>query len=132
MQIRTGRREMLGTLAGGTLIALPAGLFLVSCSSSDSSSSGTPAATPQKSGMQIVYTSSNVQSHTHTFTLQMSDIAMPPSDGVSGPTSNDGGHTHAVSISMAQLQNVGSGDSVKVTTTSVSGHTHEFTFVNVS
>ena len=131
MQIRTGRREAIRTLAGGTLIALPAGLFLVSCGSS-SSSDGTSGAAPQKSGSQIVYTSTNVQSHMHTFGLAMAAIATPPADGVSGSTSNDGGHTHEVSISMAQLQSVGSGESVKVTTSSVSGHTHEFTFVNVS
>ena len=62
----------------------------------------------------------------------MSDIATPPADGVSGATSSDGGHLHEVSISMDQLQSVGSGESVKITTSSVSGHTHEFTFVNVS
>jgi len=130
MKIRSGRREVLGTLAGGTLIALPVGLFLVSCSSSDSG--GGASAGPQKSGTQIIYTSSNVQSHMHTFGLAMSAIATPPADGVSGSTSNDGGHTHEVSISMAQLQSVGSGESVKITTSSVSGHAHEFTFVNVS
>jgi hypothetical protein len=135
MQIRIGRREMIGTLTGGTLIAMPFGLFLVSCgssSSNDTSSADGPAAAPQKSGAQIVYTSSMVQSHSHTFGLDTSAIAMPPADGVSGATGNEGGHTHEVSISMEQLQNVGSGDSVKVTTSNVSGHTHVFTFVNVS
>ena len=132
MQIRTGRRELIGTLASGTLIALPAGLFWVSCSSSGSSNDGSSGAAPRKSGTQIVYTSSNVQAHTHTFGIEMSDIASPPTDGVSGATSTDGAHSHEVSISMEQLQSVGSGDSVKITTTSVSGHTHEFTFVNVS
>jgi hypothetical protein len=132
MQTRTLRREVLKTLAGGTLVALPAGLFLVSCSSSDSSSGDGAGGAPKKSGNQIVYTSSNVQSHIHTFALDMSAIATPPSAGVSGATSNDAGHTHEVSISNEQLQSVGSGESVEITTTSVSGHTHVFTFVNVS
>ena len=134
MEIRIGRREMLGTLTRGTLVALPTGLFLVSCgsSSSDMSSGDDPAAAPQKSGAQIVYTSSMVASHSHTFGLDTSAIAMPDAAGVSGATGNEGGHTHEVSISMEQLQKVGSGQSVKVTTTSVSGHTHVFTFVNVS
>ena len=134
MEIRIGRREMLETLTRGTLIATPVGLFLVSCgsSSSDGSSGDDPAAAPQKSGTQIVYTSSMAASHFHTFGLDTSAIAMPDAAGVSGATSSDEGHTHAVSISMEQLQNVGSGESVKVTTSSVSGHSHVFTFVNVS
>src|SRR4051812_46453892 len=114
MQIRTGRREMLGTFAGGALIALPVGLFLVSCSSSDSSNGDSSA--PQKNGTKIVYTSSSEQSHTHTFALQGSDVSMPTASGVSGSTSTNSGHAHEVSISMEQLQSIGSGESVKITT----------------
>jgi hypothetical protein len=130
MQTRTGRREMIRTLASGSLIALPAGLFLVSCSSDDDDDA--TGAAPQKDGTKLVYTSSNVGGHTHTFGLEMSAIATPPAAGVSGSTSSDSAHTHEVSISSEQLQGVGAGESVQVTTSSVSGHTHMFTFVNVS
>lgn len=130
MEIRTGRREMMGTLAG-TLVALPAGPFLVSCSENEMPNGDNPAAAPTKNGTQIVYTSNTVDEHSHTFGLETSAIAMPTA-AVSGATSSDSGHTHAVTISTEQLQSVGSGESVKVTTTSASGHTHVFTFVNVS
>ena len=127
MEIRTGRREMMTS----TLIALPAGLFLVSCSSSSSDGGDDPAAPPTKSGSIVVYTSSMVQSHSHTFGVEASALATPPTDGVSGSTSADGGHTHSVSVTAQQLQSVSAGQSVKVTTTSTGGHTHVFTFVKV-
>ena len=130
MEIRTGRREMIGTLAG-TLVALPAGLFLVSCSENETPNGDNPAAAPVKNGTQIVYTSNTVDEHSHTFGLDASALAMPPTDGVTGSTSSDSGHTHAVSISSEQLQNVSTGESVKITTQSASGHTHVFTFVKV-
>jgi len=148
MEIRIGRREMLETLTRGTLIATPVGLFLVSCGSSSSdngngapsagapgagaSGADAPAAPPQKSGTQVVYTSSMVESHFHTFGVETPEFVMPDAAGVSGATSSAASHTHDVSISMAQLQSVGSGESVKVTTSSVAGHSHVLTFVNVS
>jgi len=120
----------------GTLIALPVGLFLVSCSSSNNSgSSGSaPAAPPSKSGTLTTYTSSNDGSptHSHTFSIDDSSFTTPPSAGISGDTSNSAGHTHSVSISMAGLQQVGMGESVMVTTSNVSAHTHDFTFVKVA
>ena len=130
MEIQTGRRAMIGTLAG-TLVALPAGLFLISCGS-ETPNGDNPAAPPEKKGTQIVYTSNIVDEHSHTFGLDMSALVMPPAAGVSGSTSSDSGHTHALSISAEQLQSVSSGQSVKVTVQSASGHTHVLTLVNVS
>jgi hypothetical protein len=129
-----------------TLLILPVGVFLVRCSSSGTSYSGTggttgtagssggtrpPAAAPTKSGTQTIYSSSNDQSHFHTFALDDGALTDPPSAGVSGETSLAQSHTHSVTISSDQLQQVGMGQSVIVITSSNSGHTHAFTFTKV-
>jgi hypothetical protein len=118
-----------------TLLILPVGVFLVRCSSSGSGASGSstdPAAPPSKSGTQDVYSSSDAQSHFHTFGVDDASFTAPPAAGVSGDTSTDELHSHTVSISSDQLQQVATGQSVMVTTSSTSGHTHVFTFVKVS
>lgn len=120
----------------GTLFALPAGLFLVHCSSTASSSGGSdadaPAAPPTRSGGLDIYTCSTVASHHHTFSLDDTAFTSPPAEGVSGDSSNDGNHSHTVAISAAELTMVGLGDSVKVTCGSAGGHTHVFTFVKIA
>lgn len=119
----------------GTLVVLPVGIFLVHCSSDSSSSSGdgnAPAAPPTQSNGMDVYTSSTVSQHHHTFMLDDTAITAPPSAGVSGDSSSDGGHSHTVAISADQLSQVASGSSVEITTSLSSGHTHVFTFVKIA
>src|SRR6478609_26356 len=72
-----------------TLVALPFGIFLVRCSTnvSDHTSSG-----PEVVGDTIVYTSTTVENHLHTFTIDRGDYADPPSNGVAGDTSLNEGH----------------------------------------
>jgi hypothetical protein len=124
-----------------TLLILPVGVFLVRCSSSgpdysspsgNSAASDAPAAPPSKSGTQDIYSSSNVLSHFHTFALDDAALTAPPSAGVSGDTSSAQSHTHGLTISSDQLQQVATGQSVKVTTSSTGGHTHVLTIVKVS
>ena len=123
----------------GTLLVLPVGIFLVHCGSSDyssgsggSSDANAPAAPPTNSGAQDVYSSSTVSSHFHTFAVDETSFSAPPAAGVSGDTSSAGAHTHTVSISSDQLQQVATGQSVTVTTGSAGGHTHVFTFVKLA
>lgn len=122
------RKEFLGTL-----VALPVGLFLVRCSSSDASSSdpNAPAASPTKSGTQDVFSSSTVSSHFHTFAVDESAFSASATQ-IDGDTSSAGAHTHSVTISSDQLQQVSTGASVTVTTGSAGGHTHVFTFEKVA
>ena len=119
-------------LVAGSVVALPAGLFLVQCGS-DSTSSDAPGAPPRRSGTQTVYTSSSNVGHTHTFGVDDSAYVTPPTAGVMGDTSTDSGHNHAVSISIAILQSVATGQSVKVTTAAGgAGHTHVLTLVKIA
>lgn len=121
------------------LLVLPIGVFLLRCSSSTTSygttsgggGSDAPGAPPALSGSEAVYTSSNVDAHTHTFGIQLQDFVQPPGNGVSGLTSEEAQHTHSVTVPTAVLAKVQNGDSVKVTTSTDLGHTHVFTFVRV-
>jgi hypothetical protein len=126
------RREFVN-LTTGTVIALGGSLFLVSCGNDNGTpSADDPAAPPQQSGTQIVYTTSFVVGHSHTFGIETSAFTAPPADGVMGSTSNDAAHTHTVAVSMTDLQNVGAGQTIKVTTGSDSGHTHVLTLVKLA
>ena len=79
-----------------------------------------------------IYTSSTVSQHSHTFSFDDASLSAPPTDGVSGDTSVAQAHTHSVTISMAQLQQVASGSSVQVTSSDAGGHTHVFTFRKIA
>jgi glutamine synthetase type III len=58
--------------------------------------------------------------------VSASDVSSPPSAGVTLTTTTAAGHTHGVTLTPAQLQQISSGQTVTVTTTLVSGHTHDF------
>lgn len=133
-EVRMIRRQFV-KLTTGSLIALGGSVFLVSCgggSYGGSSDAEAPAAPPQQSGTQIVYSTSVDDAHFHTFGIDTSAFASPPADGVAGSTSDDAGHTHTVAVSMAELQSVGAGQTIKVTTGSTSNHTHVLTLVKVA
>ena len=126
------RREFV-KLTTGSLIALGGSVFLVSCGSgSGAASADDPAAPPQQSGTQIVYTTSVTDAHFHTFGIDTSAFTSPPTGGVAGSTSNDSGHTHAVAVSMTDLQSVAAGQTIKVTTGTASSHTHVLTLVKIA
>jgi hypothetical protein len=126
------RREFV-KLTAGSVVALGGSLFLVSCGgTTGAASADDPAAPPQQSGTQIVYTTSFVQAHSHTFGIETSAFASPPTGGVAGSTSDDGAHTHAVAVSMADLQSVAAGQTIKVTTGLAAGHTHVLTLVKLA
>jgi hypothetical protein len=124
MNLDLGRRQLLGAF-----LVLPAGIFLVRCGSSDAS---TPSGAPVSDGTQTTYTSSNASGHTHTFVIQNVVFTTAPAQGVNGATSTTSGHSHDVAVTMAELQAVGAGQTVEVTTTSVGGHAHVFTFTKVA
>lgn len=126
------RREFVN-LSVGSVVALGGSLFLVSCGNDNGTASGDdPGAPPQQSGTQIIYTTSVVSAHSHTFGVDTSAFSSPPADGVMGSTSNDEGHMHTVAVSVTDLQNLGAGQTIKVTTGSDSGHTHVLTLVKLA
>jgi hypothetical protein len=127
------RREFL-SLGGEALILMPAGLFLVrygGASGSDQTGSGLTNQ-PQVNGTKIIYMSSTVGDHSHTFGIEMSAIDMPPAAGVSGRSSAVGNHSHSVAVSAAQLSKMSAGQKVEVTSGTSAGHAHLFTFLKLA
>ncbi len=126
------RREFV-RFCGNGVIVIGASAFLLACEDETGTPNGdNPAAAPKASGTQVIYATNVVGDHSHTFGIEMADIATPPTAGVSGPTSSGEGHTHDVMVSMAELQMVGAGQTVKVTTSSAGGHTHVLTLVKLA
>jgi len=111
------RREVIFRV-GGILLAIPASHFLTACGSD--------------SGNSLTFTTSNDLNHTHTVSLQQSDISAPPAAGVTKTTSFDDSHTHTVSLTEADLASINAGNTVTKTTSEDETpnfvHTHTVSF----
>jgi hypothetical protein len=120
-------------LAGGALILIPAGLFLVRCGGSGSDQSGGgQTIQPTLNGTKLIYSSSGVEGHWHTFGIEMSAIDRPPANGVSGPSSVTEDHSHNVIVSAAELSSISAGETVEVASGTADGHTHLFIFFKLA
>lgn len=125
------RREFLATAAGGvvTLLLTP----VISACGSDSSSatsSTTNSTTPGCDGANETSTVS--LGHTHSLCVPASDLDSPPAAGATYLTSITEGHQHMVTLTQAWLMAVASGVKVMVTTSTMDGHTHDFTVQRVA
>lgn len=104
------RREFL-VVVGGSLIAVPFVLEVVSC--------GSESPTTPPAGFSGTGTGSG---HTHTWTVTCVQVQGGVRvDITSGP--GTGGHTHQVPLEIADLQTLSSGGQVTVDTTSIHPHT---------
>jgi hypothetical protein len=126
-------RRQFCRLAGGALVLIPAGLFLVQCGggASDQTANG-QMNPPSRNGTKFIYTSNVVGDHAHTFGIEVAAIDMPPAAGMNGPSSVVENHSHFVVVSSAQLSSIGAGQTVEVTTSTADGHTHLFTFLKLA
>ena len=138
------RRDFLRG-ATRTLLVLPFGTFLVHCSSDEEDGTVVttnptqptvdptpPDAPPRVDGANVVYTSSETNLHSHSFSIPAVSLSSPPAAGVTGETTSAQLHSHLVVVRQVDLQNVEAGQSVKIETTSTVGHTHTFTFVRIT
>jgi hypothetical protein len=72
------------------------------------------------------------EGHTHSVCVPTSDMTSPPATGVTYTSSNDGSHTHTITLTAEQLSSIASGQSVAVTSTSdvdpktQMAHTHDW------
>ena len=83
--------------------------------------------TPSDPNAQRTFTSTNNSGHTHTITIQRSEVQNPSAAGITRQTSSSGGHTHTFTMTQADLQTVNGGGSVVVTTSIADLHDHSFT-----
>ncbi len=118
MAIEINRREML-VRTGVILLLVPVG---VACSSYGTSSSGADSGGCNG----IDSTSSVAASHVHMVCVLETDLTNPPAAGATYTTTNVGGHTHTVTLAQSDLQQLGAGGTVTVTSSNVQNHTHQF------
>ena len=128
------------------LLVLPFGTFFLQCASDNEDNGGNttttnptqptdstpPDAPPRVEGANVVYTSSQTNAHSHSFTVPANVFGSPPAGGLSGATTSAQLHSHLLTISQAQFQSANSGQTVKIETNNVAGHTHTFTLVKVT
>ncbi len=112
-------RTLKVRVATVVLLAFSFGVLLASCGSSHPTK-------PKSTADSFVFTSSVTAGHTHTVTIQKSDIETPPAAGISTVTSTVLGHNHTFNMSQSDLMSVQTGP-VVVTTGDTGGHTHDFT-----
>ena len=112
------RREVIFRI-GGILLAIPASQVLMACGSD---SGGNPNS--------LTFTSSLDDNHTHTVSLQLSDITSPPAAGATETTSLNQSHTHTVTLTETDFASINAGNTVTKTTSEdeTPGHVHTHTF----
>ena len=119
METLLTRRELLSK-STVLLILVPVAAAATACGSSGTS-------TPSNGCNGIFETSTVTANHTHTLCVATTDLTAPPAAGTTYTTSFDGGHSHTVTLTQAQLQSINGGGSVTVTTSSPLPH--DFTIV---
>src|SRR5260370_32925434 len=125
------QRRQFCKLAGGALVLIPAGLFLVRCGGGTSDQTGNgPTNQPTQNGTISIYTSNVVADHSHTFGIEMAAIDMPPSNGVSGSSSVVGTHSHSGVLSSGPLSGITSRQPVAAPTGAAAGPPHLSPFRN--
>jgi len=112
------RRKFLIGL-GIALIAGPAVVSLKGCGKSSSDNAAAPA-----NSFSVTSNPDNT-GHTHNVIIPLADLATPPSGGQT--YTSDGSHQHQITLTHEQLADINSGGSDSVTSTFVSGHSHEWT-----
>jgi hypothetical protein len=112
------RREVIFRI-GGLLLALPASRVLLACGG-DSGGGTDPNS--------LRFISSSDLGHTHFFFLEKNEITNPPTAGIDRLTTNDLAHTHSVTLTEADLDNINAGQTITITTSNDDNHTHTFNF----
>ena len=89
----------------------------LSCTSTES---------PETPDEEQTFTSTTSQNHTHSVTIQRSEIENPPEEGITKTTSTSSGHSHNFSMTRQQLLDVQNDQTVTITDSLAAGHTHDY------
>jgi hypothetical protein len=115
-EVNMTRKNFLVTGLLGSFGALVA-LVQSRCSSST---------TPPPPTTSKTFTSTSVNAHTHSITIDKSEVQTPGAGGISRQTSSTG-HTHTFAMTQMELMTCNSGAFVVVTTSVTDLHQHTFT-----
>jgi len=132
------RREfLLG--ASRVLLVLPFGTFLLGCNDDGATSEAEatepddtpPDAPPKRMGTNTIYTSSETNLHSHSFTVPDGAFESPPVGGLMGRTTEAQAHQHSLTVDQEALRRAASGEIVKIETSLDAEHTHMFTIQKI-
>ena len=101
-------------------------LLMIPVAAACNSNNSTPSPSVGDGGCAIQPTSTITAGHNHMLCVLATDLANPPSGGVTYTTTISQSHTHDVSLTQAMLQQIAMGGSVTVTTSVTNSHTHDF------
>ena len=114
--------------AGLIVVAIPAGELLAACGGAGTGNQGAHGA-DGGTGQTQTFTSTLVGGHTHEVTIAVANFGVPPASGITKTTTQTNSHTHQVSLTQAELKAVHNGQTVTKDTTVNAGHKHSFAFV---
>ena len=119
------RREFLIQCAAAA-VAIPAAMLLAGCGGGGGGGGGTPA--PASSAGFSLTSTADQTGHNHAVTILFADLTSQPAAGVTYTTSAGGStaHTHTLHISQAELNDINSGRTDRISTSIDLAHSHEF------
>jgi len=131
------RRQLLARGTTWLILAPIVPAVLQACSSSSSSAPNTPADAAGNACAGTDPQSTLNEGHTHSVCVPTSDMTSPPAAGATYTSSNEGNHTHTITLTATQLASIQAGHSVTVTSTSDvdpithAAHTHDWTIAKM-
>jgi len=114
-------KKALTAIVGSAFLALLT-VGLMHCSSY--------LAVPPIPGTSMTFTSTSVNSHAHSVTIDKTVVLTPPPGGISETTASTSAHKHSITLTQDQLATINSGGlaTVKSGISDFGGaHTHDFT-----
>ena len=128
-------RSLVSVLAVGLIVGM---LTITACGNSGSPSgtgtptptilggTGTPTATVPAGQQDIIVTSSVDAGHTHDVTISGTDIENLPAAGKTIDTTYNSGHRHTLTLTQQDFETIKNGGEVTVTDSLAGGHTHTY------
>ncbi len=104
-------------------------LSLTACGSDDDAGSDCDNADGVVlTGSELTVSSACVDGHVHAFQITSQQLVSPPTSGVNGSTTTDRGHSHTVSLTQSEIQQIQAGERINKITAIANNHTHVFRF----
>lgn len=120
------RKTFIKKTSAGILIGIPA-VSLLSCSGSDDGSSPNPDQTPQGNCAQNGTVSSIGANHGHNLTVSKEDVNAGTQKTYTLSQATTDQHIHEVTISQSEFNTLKSNGRISVSSTNQAGHTHAVT-----
>lgn len=115
--------------AGKSFPVVAGAMYLAGCDSSSMDGGSSDSPNDEPNVMVIRATSTFDAGHSHSTEIPETDLSSTSNRTYS--SSSSGGHSHQVSLTSAQLNTIGDGGEVTITSSDDAGHTHRFTFKRV-